>query len=147
MRMTKKDPFSKVLFDDGTLMEYQTQVDYKGTKVTLTIDDVTDLDQEELHDLMEKAHEFYLHINDWIDKAWDFAVHELTWLKNDSWLGEGEAEISEEEFRKRMKLDHINFGLEETFFVCFEDGDLFWGHEIVVMGDLTDGCTDADIEG
>lgn len=62
-------------------------------------------------------------------------------LKNDAWLeedeetGEAEAPVTPEEFRKRISLQGIDFGDDGTSTLYVDDGDLFWGHIIVVSTD------------
>jgi hypothetical protein len=89
----------------------------------------------------------------WSDQAWwkrkvdDFAVEKLLPLKNDSWLGEDERELSPADFKEKMKLHSINVTGDGSFEFWHNDGDLFWGHSIQIRGTLKDGLTDADVPG
>src|SRR5262249_12068202 len=83
----------------------------------------------------------------WQRKVDLFAVKELLPLKNESWLGDGEAKLSPQEFRARMELVSITVGDSGQFEFWHDDGDLFWGHSIQICGTLDDGLTDADIPG
>ena len=47
----------------------------------------------------------------------------------------------------RMKLETISVHQEEDFEFCFKDGDLFWGHAILVRGNLKKGIENAEIAG
>ena len=89
----------------------------------------------------------------WADQAaWkrrvdEFAVEQLLPLKNESWLGEDEREITPADFKKKMKLKSINVDGDGRFEFWHDDGGLFWGHSIQVSGTLKDGLTDVDVPG
>lgn len=76
-----------------------------------------------------------------------FATKELLPLKNETWLEEDEALVTAAQFQERIQLDGIFCFEEGAFEFWFRDGDLFWGHYIVISGDLASGCTDAAIMG
>jgi len=84
--------------------------------------------------------------------SWDarvraFAAKELLELKNDTWLGEDEVEVSEEEFKSRMVIESVGFHPDGDIEFWFADGDLFWGHSIQVDARLADGPTAAQMCG
>lgn len=89
----------------------------------------------------------------WADQAsWkrrvdELALDELLELKNGSWLEEGESALTPYEFLERMELESISISSAGEFEFWFNDGDLFWGHAILVSGTLEDGPTDASISG
>jgi hypothetical protein len=83
----------------------------------------------------------------WYKRITDYAVSKLLQLKNDAWLGEDESEFSESEFRSKMELSSILIKSGGRFEFWYEDGDLFWGHSIMVSGDLFNGPKDAGIHG
>ena len=68
-------------------------------------------------------------------------------LKNRTWVEEGEKKVTAAQFRKRMKLESVSFYPDGSLEFCHDDGDLFWGHTILVSGTLRRGPTDADIPG
>lgn len=82
----------------------------------------------------------------WIERAKAAAVDELLALKNDGWLEDGESPVSASEFRERMTLGSLGVW-QEGFELCFGDGDLFWGHEIIVGGNLDDGLKRVELFG
>jgi hypothetical protein len=84
---------------------------------------------------------------EWQRKITACATRELLGLKNDSWLDEDEAEVTEEEFARRMVLESISIQADGAFEFWHNDGDLFWGHYIMVSGNLTDGPNEAGIHG
>jgi hypothetical protein len=83
----------------------------------------------------------------WQRKVEEFAVKELLALKNEDWLGDSETKVTAKEFKKRMKLVSINVAGNGRFEFWHEDGDLFWGHSILIRGNLKKGLIDADIPG
>jgi hypothetical protein len=83
----------------------------------------------------------------WKLKIEDFAVKELLPLKNSSWLEEEESELTEKDFKALMKLEGITVGGDSRFEFFYEDGDMFGGHCIVVIGNLEKGVTHAQLYG
>ena len=89
----------------------------------------------------------YKDASNWSKTITDFAVSELLPLKNESWLSEGGPELSSAEFIKAMKLESITVYPDGEFEFWHNDGDLFWGHSILISGTLTEGPNYADIPG
>jgi hypothetical protein len=83
----------------------------------------------------------------WKRKVDEFAVEKLLSLKNESWLGEDEPELTPGDFKKKTKLQSINVSGDGSFEFWHDDGNLFWGHSIQIRGTLKDGLADADIPG
>jgi hypothetical protein len=84
---------------------------------------------------------------EWDREVREYMVNELLDLKNGTWLEEDEAELSAEEFLQRVTLESISIDSEGEFEFWFGDGDLFWGHSIMVSGALDRGVDDAGIHG
>ncbi len=83
----------------------------------------------------------------WDNRISEYAVNELLGLKNDSWREDDEKEVTAKQFKTRMKLEAITVYPDEEFEFWHHDGGLFWGHSILVSGNLTDGPDHADIPG
>lgn len=83
----------------------------------------------------------------WSKKITDYAVAELLPLKNENWLDEGQQSLSPEEFIEAMELISITVYPDGEFEFWHNDGDLFWGHSILISGSLENGPDDADIPG
>lgn len=83
----------------------------------------------------------------WTKRIEDYAVQELLPLKNESWLGDDEVELTADQFKKRMTLESVTVGPDGTFDFWHSDGDLFWGHSIQISGSLSEGPICADIPG
>jgi hypothetical protein len=98
-------------------------------------------------DAIETARALWADQAGWKRRVEDFAVERLLPLKNDSWLGEDERELTEAEFKKRMRLQSINVAGDGAFEFWHEDGAMFGGHAIEIRGTLQDGPADADIFG
>ena len=79
--------------------------------------------------------------------AADYAVDGLLGLKNDTWLEDGEKELSADEFKAKMVLEAITVEADGDVTFWHHDGDLFWGHSIQVCIDAMDKCTSTDIPG
>ena len=84
---------------------------------------------------------------EWQKKITDYVVAELLTLKNDTWLGDEETELTAHEFIDRMTLETISTRGDERFEFWYDDGDLFCGHAIMVSGNLKDGPDNAGIHG
>jgi len=83
---------------------------------------------------------------DFIKKAKEYSAHKLLELKNDSWLEEDEKEVTEKEFKERIKFAGLHIFSESANFY-FDDDDLFWGHTIEVTVNQKLEFTNADIAG
>lgn len=96
----------------------------------------------------EKNAIFILHNQqDWDNYIKAKICEELLSLKNDSWLEEDEKPLSADEFISKIHLESITFNDTEEFQMCFNDGDIFWGHAITVETDLKKNIVDIGIAG
>ena len=82
----------------------------------------------------------------WAEKVSAYAVQQNLGLAND-WQEVGAAAITEEEFLRRLKLTSISIGIDGRFEFYHDDGDLFYGHCIIISGSLTDGVDDSQLFG
>lgn len=76
-----------------------------------------------------------------------FVASKLLELKNDTWLADGEKPVSAAKFRARLVPESFNVRGSGGVSICFEDGDLFWGHVILVELDAKLRPIDAEIAG
>ena len=83
----------------------------------------------------------------WDERIKNFAVAKLLDLKNEGWLQDDEKQLTPEAFKQRMTLESITIYSHGHFEFWFDDGDLFWGHSIMVEANLTEGPKDAGIHG
>ena len=87
-----------------------------------------------------------IELTDFIKKAKEYSAHKLIELKNDSWLEEDEKEVTEKEFKERMRFTGLHIFSESANFY-FDDDGLFWGHTIEVTVNQKLEFTNADIAG
>lgn len=83
----------------------------------------------------------------WDRRIREYAAAELTCLANDWQGGSDIPEIKEEEFAERIAGLSFHIDDEGSFEADFDDGDMFYGHWIVVSGNADGEFTDAGIEG
>lgn len=89
----------------------------------------------------------YANASDWSKRITDYAVSELLELKNDNWLMDDQEELTASDFISAMKLESITIYANDEFSFWHDDGDLFYGHSILISGSLSEGPNDADIPG
>jgi len=76
------------------------------------------------------------------------AVHLLD-LKNNAWIEEDGNEVTRDQFVARLRLVHLDIRpqAEGRIDLTFDDGDLFFGHVILVCMDADGGLSVAQIAG
>lgn len=91
----------------------------------------------------------------WDNKARKYAAAELTDLAKD-WQTEEEdeegetskaAELTEEIFADRIIFSELCISTGGDFELYYDDDDMFWGHVIIVRGNIEKGFDDAEIAG
>ena len=99
---------------------------------------------------LKTAYTLFKDQNEWNKKVRIYASEELVDLAND-WLQDNDEseidEITEEMFINFMKLDSINVSSDGNFDIYFFDGDMFWGHTIIVSGNVNGDIYSAEIAG
>lgn len=105
-------------------------------------------------DLAFKEDKFIIKINEklnWIinneNKINSKIAEELLGLKNESWLEENEPELTTKQFIKKITLTSIYFFDELSSELIFNDGGLFWEHQIVADLNTKNILTDVNIRG
>jgi len=83
----------------------------------------------------------------WDRRIRDYAIAILLPRKNDTWLSENERRLTADQFNQRISLHAVTANPDGSFEFWHEAGDLFWGHSILISGNLTDGLNYADIPG
>lgn len=74
-------------------------------------------------------------------QVWDAYIkekicEELLPLKNESWLEDDAKPLTADEFISKLFLESITVNDSDEFQMCFNDGDLFWEHAILVETDF-----------
>jgi hypothetical protein len=83
----------------------------------------------------------------WQQSIQTYAIYALLGIKNSDWLEDDEDELTAEVFGSRITLETISVATNGEFEFWYNDGDLFWGHSIVVRGNLENGPIEACTEG
>lgn len=132
---------------DKRVNTFERPVTWAGEEGTLCFD--LD-DEEDMKDAMETARQLFKDQEGWSKKIREFAAKELVDLAND-WLEDDEEsdldEITEEMFAERVGLDTIAVYPEGGFEIFFFDDDMFWGHCIIVTGNVDGEMEPAEIAG
>jgi len=141
-----------VVVDDhlGTLTLNRRHANFFGTiqwlantaEIRLATTDITELSRlrSVMRQLVDEA-------NHWAEKMTDLAVTELLPFKNNAWLEPDEAELTPAAFKDRLRLETISVCEDSEFSFWYNDGDLFWGHTVVVYGTLAEGPIHAEFMG
>ena len=117
---------------------WEGEARWLGRKCGVSLDHLDDL---------SVAHALWADQKRWTNDAIRVATEQLLSLKNGEWLGEKERPMSPDRFGKRLSLIEIAIDVGGTFVFYFDDGDLFFGHTIIIRGRLPDGFSDAGIAG
>lgn len=124
---------------------YSGTVRWLGREIRLNL--LSEGDEQALEESIAVARALWSDAERWAARVETFAVAELLSLKNESWLEPDDEPLTREQFLERMSLESITVDPEENIDFWHHDGDLFWGHSIVVYANLTDGPVDTDIPG
>jgi hypothetical protein len=110
---------------------YEIKVTSRFGMVNISLECEEDLSSDEL---VTEIHTFYKDLDLILEKAFNEIVNTMLPLKNDCWLDDDEAPISEEELLQAVQSKEISISLKEGGLaeIFFDDGDFFGGHSIVV---------------
>jgi len=135
--------FGELKYNDLT-NKFEGAIDWMGSSVIIKIDH----DEKGSSDSsLETLQTLYDDSDNWSKKITDYAVSTLLELKNDTWLEEGQSEITVSQFTAAMKLKTIIARPDGKFDFWHNDGNLFRGHSIHVSGSLSEGPNFSDIPG
>jgi hypothetical protein len=144
LEKTVDDDLLEKLEYDEYLNWYAGEVELPGAeklKVSLSLDGC-----EELDDLVHFTKRFIQEIAGTDERARRFAAKKLLKVYNDSW-NEGEDNIAGSEFTERIALESLTTYPDHSAELCYDDGDLFWGHVIIVSVEEGPRFVDASIAG
>ncbi len=96
---------------------------------------------------LEKARGIHGSIASLIQQATAYAALRLLPLKNDTWEEEDGRVISQEEFEHRLIISSVTLDHNGRLVIYFDDGDLFFGHDILVTQDIDGEFDTAGIQG
>ncbi len=140
----------------GTL-RYEEEYDwYKGQIKVLQFrcldSDVSiqlSIDEEgEVASSLKRATDFVGELGNHAELVKKYAAQKLLELKNETWIDdEDEEPLTSTQFQQRMTLESISIDSEGEISFYHNDGDLFWGHCILVTMDSKNHFIDAEIAG
>lgn len=137
------DRFGTFVLNQGTEV-YETDADWMGEDVELVLEAAT---AETCDEALAVASDLWDDQNEWHDRIQRYAVRELLALKNDTRREDDEPEVSATEFTDRIELQTISVEPDGEFAFWYGDGELFFGHAILICGSLSAGLTRATISG
>ncbi|MED3572894.1 DUF2262 domain-containing protein [Cytobacillus praedii] len=133
---------------DKSVKTFEKQVLWAGEEGNLYFD--WDENESGMKAALETAYALFENQKEWNTKIRRYAAKELTELAND-WLQDNEEaeidEITNDMFMDLMQLDSISVYSDGDFNFFFFDGDMFWGHSIIVSGNINGDLTSAEIAG
>ncbi|QED46920.1 DUF2262 domain-containing protein [Cytobacillus dafuensis] len=157
LEMILQESMKPVFYNDEVLGKFELEKSVKlfekeifwaGEEGTLYFD--WDEDENTMKSALETAHTLFKVQDEWNQKIRKYASEELVELAND-WLQDNdEAEIDEitkEMFMNFMELSSISVYPDGDFEMFFFDGDMFWGHSIIVNGNINGDLASAEIAG
>lgn len=147
--ITFDDPVLGTFRYDRRLSWFVLEREWNGVSTQLTLQGETwhkhdpDIGQARL--LAQDARRFWDDEAGLLKQCEDKAVEELLELANE-WQEE-HGPVSEEQFRTRISPQSLGLYEGLDFEIWFEDGDLFWGHGILVSGNFETGFRSAEMHG
>lgn len=129
---------------DRSVTTFAGQTTWNGApvKLRLWLDEV-----DELQAALRHARKFWANSKEWNQRVLDSIARECLPLKSENWQEDDGSTVSREQFEARMSLRSITIRPDGGFDVAYEDGDLFFGHDIIVMGKLSRKKLSAGIHG
>ncbi|HDR7448101.1 TPA: DUF2262 domain-containing protein [Bacillus toyonensis] len=152
-----QDAMKTVFYDDGILGEFELdkrvktfekRMSWAGEECHLYFD--WNEDKHMMKSALETAHVLFKEQYEWNMKMKMYAAKELVELANEWLQDDDEAEIDEitkEMFIDSITLSSLSVYSEGDFEIFFLDGDIFWGHSIIVSGNIHEGLSSAEIAG
>ncbi len=133
---------------DKSTKLFEKKISWGGEEGNLYFD--WDKNEDIMKSSLKSAHGLLKEQDSWNTKIRNYAAEELVELANE-WLQDDEEadidEITKEMFIDLMELDSISVYPEGDFEVFFFDGDMFWGHSIIVTGNISGELSSAEIAG
>ncbi len=139
-----KDPTLGELVLDRKIDNYRGRPKWRGQEIELKL---LVRESDNIEPSLTNARTLWDKSRKWDTDIKNYAVEHLLPLKNEDWLEEGDKKVSPGKFKKLMKLFLIEIDYDGRFFFWYNDGGLFYGHLILITGDLSKGLTDIDLQG
>lgn len=127
---------------------YNGEGEWLGHTIRLALD--SDDEQERpTTAAIATLHRLYAAPQDWHDRLTAHAARELITTARE-WQEDaenGNPDLSEAEFARRIRLEEITISEEGGFTAWFDDDNIFWGHVIMVSINADGEYEDAEIAG
>lgn len=129
---------------DRNLGWYTVQTKFQRRKVTLHL---SAREQADADAAVRVAHALFGSASAWSKRILGYAADQLLSIKNEDWLDSDESRLTARQFKVKLALESVVVSADENFTFWYSDGDMFGGHGIEISGTLSDGPTDASIQG
>ena len=134
----------------GTFI-YEESTEWFETKATLAelpiSLSITAMTEDEAAPILGQARAFWTDQAGWLARLKEKAADDLLEIANE-WNDEDDAvPIDRENFLSRLTLERIVMEGDDRFSAYVNDGDLFWGHTILVHGSISGGPQGAETAG
>jgi hypothetical protein len=103
-------------------------------------------DEGEISKPVSTAAQLWKSQQSWKQRIEDFTVETLLPRANE-WIELSLPRLNAVVFIKKIRLETIALNQDGTFEFWFDDGDVFWGHAILVQGNPKDGPNHSKIVG
>lgn len=129
---------------DKRVNTFERKVDWLEQSINLCFDNGT---KEDIANTLKSIYQIVEAATEWDTKVRAFAAKKLLDLKNDDWTEDEEDTLTKEEFMTRISISSICVKPDGEVEFWLDDGDIFWGHTILVSGSVHDGLEDAELYG
>ncbi|MBH8565501.1 DUF2262 domain-containing protein [Nostoc sp. CENA67] len=123
---------------------YESQVVFYETQLSISL---SIEDNDKIESILTRASSVVRHLKNYAKNAEEYAVKKLLELKNKTWLYEDETFLTSEEFKNRIILEGLVFSPDGEVEFYYNDGNLFFGHCILITMDKDNCFIDASISG
>lgn len=131
---------------------FNASLDWLGEECSVSLE-IDDDNSETANAALTAFKQLYAKLPEWDAKFRAYAAAELTENANDWQADAAEDEekeyqpLTEAEFARRISISEFNMNPDGDFTAYYDDDDLFWGHVILVEGNINGEISDAYIAG
>lgn len=133
------------------MLHYEKEYDWYEGRIKVQQSEIPirlSTDEEgEVASACRRATNFVIELENRAQSAKEYAVERLLELKNETWIDENEEPSTSEQFKHRMVIESISIDSDGEVSFYHNDGDLFWGHCILVTMDNKNNFIHAEIAG
>jgi hypothetical protein len=124
---------------------YEGKIEVHGSEVSIQL--LTN-ERGQVNSALERIASFVSELERYAQLAKEHAAQGLLQIKNETWIeDEDEEPLTIEQFQQRMTLESISIDSAGEVSFYHNDGDLFWGHCILVTMDRENNFVGAEIAG